>query len=305
MHATADGDPCAPDSPGGRVRDLHAGRVPPNDGKGDNVPEWLKVVLLGALEGSTEYLPVSSTAHLLIAADLFRFRDSIGGTFEIVIQLGAILAVLAFNADDLLTQLRTFPRDAATRRFWTGLALAFLPAAALGFLLRPWIKRVLFASPTVIAWALIAGGIALIAVELVPRRPAATRDLLHVTTRQALLIGVAQATALVPGVSRSGASIVGGLLAGLDRKTATAFSFYLAIPTLGVATIFDLLAALDQLTAARLGQLALGTLVALIVAWLSIGWLLRYVAEHSFIAFGIYRIVAGILVLVLLRAAVL
>jgi len=269
------------------------------------VPEWLKVVILGVLEGLTEFLPVSSTAHLLIAADLLRFRDSIGGTFEIFIQLGAILAVLAFNAGDILAQARAFPRDAATRRFWRCLAIAFLPAAALGFLLRAWIKLVLFDSPAVIAWALIAGGVVLIAVELLPRRPAAARELLHVTPRQALVIGIAQAAALVPGVSRSGASIVGGMIAGLDRKTAAAFSFYLAIPTLGVATIFDLLTALDQLTAARLGQLALGTLVALVVAWLSIGWFLRYVTGHSFVVFGVYRIAAGVLVLALLRAAAL
>lgn len=265
---------------------------------------WLKVLILGIVEGVTEFLPISSTGHLLIVANLLGFRQSVGGTFEIFIQFGAVLAVLGYYARDLLAQARAVRTDGATRRFWLGLVVAFIPAAALGLLLHGWIKRVLFASPTVIACSLIGGGIVLIAAEWMPQRVTA-RALTGVTLRQALGIGVAQVAALIPGVSRSGAAMVGGLLGGLDRKTATAFSFYLAIPTLGAATLLDLLTSLGSLTAGDLGQLLVGTVVAGLVAWLSIGWLLRYVATRSFLAFGIYRIVAGTIILALVAAHIL
>ncbi len=266
--------------------------------------DWLKVVILGIVEGVTEFLPISSTGHLLIAADLLRFQQSVGGTFEIFIQLGAVLAVLGYYARDLLAQARVVRTDAQTRRFWLGIIVAFIPAALVGVLFRRWIKAVLFTSPTVIAWSLIVGGIVLIVVERLPLRPPRTREVTGVTLRQALAIGVAQVAALIPGVSRSGASIVGGLLAGLDRKTATAFSFYLTIPTLGAATLLDLATNLTALTPTELGELLLGLVVALAVAWLSIGWLLRYVATNSFVAFGIYRIVAGAVILLLVQAAI-
>jgi undecaprenyl-diphosphatase len=263
---------------------------------------WWEVVTLGVVEGLTEFLPISSTAHLLIAADLLRFPSSIGGTFEIFIQLGAILAVILYYARDLAAQARAVPASPLARRFWLGILIAFIPAAIVGLALRKWIKAVLFASPQIIAASLIVGGIVLIAVELLPRRPATTTDVERVSFGQALAIGVAQIFALIPGVSRSAASIVGGMLAGLDRSTATTFSFYLAIPTLGAATVVDLLGSLGQLSAGDLTRLAVGTLVAFAVAWLSIGWLLRYVAHHSFVAFGIYRIAAGLAVLALLAA---
>ncbi len=263
------------------------------------VPTWGSVIVLGVVEGLTEFLPISSTAHLLIAADLLGFQNSIGGTFEIFIQLGAILAVVAYYARDLIAQARSLPTSAATRRFWIAVGVAFLPAAAAGLALHSWIKQVLFESPLVIAWALIVGGLVLIAVERLPQRATTTHDLQQVSLLQALGIGVAQVLALVPGVSRSGSSIVGGLLGGLDRRTATAFSFYLAIPTLGAATLADLAGSASQITASDAGRLLLGTIVAMVVAWISIGWLLRYVAGHSFVIFGIYRIVAGALILAL------
>ncbi len=265
-------------------------------------PSWGIVVILGIVEGLTEFLPISSTAHLLIVADLLGFQGNIGGTFEIFIQFGAILAVVAYYASDLLAQARSLPTSAATRRFWIAIVLAFLPAAAVGLALRSWIKQVLFASPSVIAWALILGGIALIVIERLPKRAITAQDVEQVSFGQALGIGVAQVLALVPGVSRSGASMVGGMLGGLDRRTATAFSFYLAIPTLGAATLVDLLGSLGQISGSDVGRLLLGTVVAGVVAWMSIGWLLRYVAGHSFVAFGIYRIVAGALVLALVAA---
>lgn len=263
---------------------------------------WVSVAVLGVVEGLTEFLPISSTAHLLITADLLRFQNSIGGTFEIFIQLGAIFAVIGYYARDLLAQARAIPSSAPTRRFWLSILVAFLPAALVGLLLRGWIKRFLFASPSVIAWSLIIGGIVLIIVERLPQRTAPVRNVEQVSLRQALGIGVAQILALVPGVSRSGASIVGGMLAGLDRSTATTFSFYLAIPTLGAATIVDLLGSLHQITSADISRLLLGTIIAMAVAWVSIGWLLRYVAGHRFVGFGIYRIIAGVLILILVAA---
>lgn len=268
--------------------------------------DWWQVVILGIVQGLTEFLPISSTGHLLIASDLLGFENSIGGTFEIFIQFGTVLAVVGFYARDLLAQARavmggaaTDTETQATRRFWLAILVAFMPAALIGLTLHDWIKTVLFDAPAVIAGSLIIGGIIFIVIERNPPGGHIVSDLKQVTFRQALGIGVAQVFALVPGVSRSGSSIVGGLLARLDRRTATAFSFYLSIPTLGAATVVDLLKSLDQIVPGDIGRLLLGTVVAMIVGWLSIGWLLRYVANHSFVAFGIYRIVAGLVILAL------
>jgi undecaprenyl-diphosphatase len=257
------------------------------------------------VEGLTEFLPISSTAHLLISARLLGFRENIGGTFEVFIQLGAVLAVLGFYARELLAQARAIPTNAAARRFWVNIAVAFLPAAVVGLVLRNWIKEVLFDSPAVIAMSLIVGGLIFILIERRGATPSTTQGTEAISPRQALAIGFAQIFALIPGVSRSGASIVGAMLSGLDRPTATTFSFYLAIPTLGAATIVDLLASLGQVTSADIGRLAVGTIVAMVIAWFSIGWLLRYVAHHNFVVFGIYRIAAGILILGLIAIGIL
>jgi undecaprenyl-diphosphatase len=262
--------------------------------------EWWKIIILGAVEGFTEFLPISSTGHLLIVAKWLHFQESAGGTFEIFIQLGAMLAVIGYYARDLIAQAQAVREDPAIRRFWFNIVVAFLPAAVAGLLLHNWIKAVLFASPTVIAWAFIIGGLVLLAVEWLPKRLVTTTDAMQITRRQALYTGLAQVLALVPGVSRSGATIVGGMLTGVDRAAATRFSFYLAIPTLLAATGYDLLKSIHQLTSSDLGGLALGMIVALITAWISIGWLLRYVANHTFVPFGIYRIIAGLLILWLL-----
>lgn len=260
--------------------------------------DWWKAVILGVVEGLTEFLPISSTGHLLIVSSLLDFEGSLEGTFEIFIQLGAVIAVVGYYAADLWRQARQAPRDPQTRRFWLAIGIAFIPAAVIGLALHDWIKAALF-SPTVIGVALITGGVALIIVERLPRRTATTHDATRLSLRQAIGIGIAQTLALTPGVSRSAASIIGGMLVGLDRRAATTFSFYLAIPTLGAATIVDLLTSLDQVTPGDAGRLFLGLVVSLIVAWLSIGWLLRYVANHSFVVFGIYRIIAGSVVLTL------
>lgn len=260
--------------------------------------EWWKVVILGAVEGFTEFLPISSTGHLLLVAKLLRFAENAGGTFEIFIQLGATLAIFGYYWRELWAQAQAIPTDKLIRRFWFYIFVAFFPAALVGLLLHDWVKAVLFESPALIAGALIVGGVVLIIVEKMPKR-ATTFTAPQITFWQALWIGLAQITALIPGVSRSGATIVGALLAGVDRPAATAFSFYLAIPTLMAATVFDLLSNLDQLTRDDISRLIVGLIVAMITAWISIGWLLRYVANHTFVAFGVYRIIAGVIILTL------
>jgi undecaprenyl-diphosphatase len=265
------------------------------------VNEWLQVIILGIVEGVTEFLPISSTAHLLLTSRVLGFEHSQGGSFEIAIQFGAVLAVIGFYSRDLLAQLRGLRHDPDVRQLWLGILVAFLPAALFGLALHQLIKTVLFATPLVYAATLIGGGIIFL---LVDRRhtTANTTHLRKVTLRQALAIGLAQTVALVPGVSRSGAAIVGGLLAGLDRRTATAFSFYLAIPTLGAATGIELVQTAGSVDATRLGYLLLGTAVSFVVSWLCIGWLLRYVGSHSFAPFAIYRIVLGLVLVGLVLA---
>lgn len=273
-------------------------------------PEWWKVVVLGVVQGITEWLPISSTGHLLIAADLLDYHGSIGGTFEIFIQLGTVLSVVAFYFADLLGQGRALlgqsgrEQAAAARRLWLGIAIAFVPAAVVGLLMRDFIKTVLFETPQVIGAALVFGGVIFLLLERFPRK-AATAELSRITPLQALGVGVAQIFALIPGMSRSGSTIVGGLLGGLDRRTATAFSFYLSIPILGLATLVDLLGSLDLIQPADWGRLLLGAVVAMIVGYVTIGWLLRYIARNTFVAFGVYRIVVGLLIIALAAAGVL
>jgi len=274
-------------------------------------PEWWKVVVLGVVQGITEWLPISSTGHLLITSQLLNYGGSIGGTFEIFIQIGTVVAVIAFYFEDLLGQARallgfgTQSSQLEARRLWLGVVIASLPAALIGLLARDFIKTVLFETPAVIASALIVGGIILLAIERLPMRAAPTSALGRISLLQAFWVGIAQVFALIPGVSRSGSSIVGGLLAGLDRRTATAFSFYLSIPILGATTLVDLLGSLDQIQPSDWGRLILGAVVAMMVGYLTIGWLLRYIAGHSFKAFGIYRILAGLLILALVAVGLL
>ncbi len=269
------------------------------------MPDWLKVILLGIVEGVTEFLPISSTGHLIVAAAMLDFGGAVEGTFEIFIQIGAVVAVMFYYRAQLLEQVIRFPSDAAIRRFWLCVAIAFVPSGLIGFLFLKQIEAVLF-NPTTVALALIVGGIIFLIMErpgVMP--PPRTREALAITPAQALFIGLAQITALVPGVSRSGSSIIGGMLAGLDRAAATQFSFFLAIPTLGIATVYKLLTSLDQIQPSDLFNLILGAVVAGMVAWASIAWLLRYVARNNFVMFGYYRILAGVIILLLVAARML
>lgn len=269
------------------------------------MPEIIQVVILGIVEGITEFLPISSTGHLIVASALLNFQGALGGTFELFIQIGAVVAVIFFYRADLSNQVRSAYRSKASQRFWLNLLIAFVPAAIIGFLFGDEIKSVLF-RPTVVAIALIVGGIVLILVERgKTNAKGSIASLESLSPLQALAVGIAQIFALVPGVSRSGASIVGGMLAGLDRPTATQFSFYLAIPTLGIATIYDLIKSLGDLQGNDLLNLLVGAIVSGIVAWLCIRWLLNYVAKNRLTAFGYYRILAGLVILLLVASGLL
>jgi len=257
------------------------------------------VVILGIVEGLTEFLPISSTGHLILVGHWLGYRGEHAAIFEVVIQVGAILAVIWEYRRQLFAYLGT-PSRPASRRFYANLGLAFLPAAALGLAFHDGIEARLF-GPVPVAVALIVGAVAIVIVE---RAPLKTRShtLDQLTYGQALGIGVAQCAALFPGFSRAGATILGGLVVGLDRPTATLFSFLLAIPTLVGAAVVQLASGMDSLTRAELGWIGLGLVVSFLAAWIAIRWFLRYVSHHSLVVFAWYRIVLGLLVLWLVRA---
>ena len=259
----------------------------------------LSVVILALIEGLTEFLPISSTGHLIVGKSLLGF-DALGTVFEIVIQIGAVCAVILYYRKSLRGQLSRLRGDAGMRRFWLHVAVACAPAAALGLLFEARIEADLFA-PRVVALALLAGGAALLLLEWLLKdriRPGAEALRFdELSMRQALIVGAVQALALIPGASRSGSSIAGGLLAGLSRRAATEFSFYLAIPLLGGATVYKLLKSLPLLGADELLLLLLGAALSALFAWIAIDWLLRYISRHSFVIFGVYRIVAGVVIL--------
>ncbi len=274
----------------------------------------VQAVVLGVVEGLTEFLPISSTGHLIVAERLIGYRDT-GEVFTIVIQLGAILAVVWFYWRELLNQVtRLFQGSRRARRFWLNLIVASVPAAVIGLLFEKAIKAALF-SPLTVAITLILGGVVLWWAETrrkttIPPENSGVKpepDLDSVTLRQAAFIGVAQAVAVIPGVSRSGASIVGGLLTGLNRVTATAFSFFMGIPVLGGAGLYSLYKARNALGSIPGGSLALilGTAVAFVTALISVGWLLKYVSTHDFRGFAVYRVIAGALILVLIATGVM
>jgi undecaprenyl-diphosphatase len=215
--------------------------------------ELWKAIVLGAVEGFTEFLPISSTGHLLVAGRFLDFQSSMGGTFEIFIQLGATLAMLLYFARDLIAQARTVWHSASVQRLWLNVIIAFVPAGLVGFFIHDWIKEVLFVSPYVVPISLILGGIVMFIVERFARGRKQTTDFQQLSHGQALAVGLAQIVSLIPGVSRSGATIVGGMFAGASRAAATRFSFYLAIPTMLIATLYDLLKSFGNISGRRLG----------------------------------------------------
>ncbi len=262
--------------------------------------DFLYALILGVIEGITEFLPISSTGHLLLASALLNFpSEKVRLTFDIFIQIGAVLAAVVYYGRDLIRQARQLPSDRNTQRFWLNVFIAFLPAAVIGLLAERQIDENL-SKPLVIGIALIVGGIVFLFVER-QDRTGTIHSLEQISPIHALTIGIAQVFSLIPGVSRSGASIVGGLLSGLDRVAATSFSFYLFIPTLGAATLYKLYTAFrdQEIVAADLPLFTVGAGAAFVIAYLSIVWLLRYVSNHDFRAFGLYRIVVGVIIVVL------
>jgi undecaprenyl-diphosphatase len=254
-----------------------------------------KALILGVVEGLTEFLPVSSTGHLIVAGDLLNFNDEKGKIFEIAIQTGAILAVVWDYRSKWSEVVRGFPGELAARRFITNLFIAFVPIAALGLLFGKAIKAHLFA-PVPVALAFIIGGLVIFWAE---RRNHVIRinDVDEVRWPDALKLGLAQCFALIPGTSRSGATIIGGLFIGLSRKAAAEFSFFLAVPTLGVATLYELFKNRALLHMADLPLFAVGFVAAFISAALAVRVFIRYVATHDFTVFVIYRILFGFVIL--------
>jgi undecaprenyl-diphosphatase len=249
------------------------------------------VILLGLIEGLTEFLPVSSTGHLLLMGHFLGFKSP-GKTFEVLIQLGAILAVLSVYFTKLMRLLFDMPSDARTRRFVLGVLVAFLPAAVVGASLHKYIKGVLFEEPWLVCTSLIVGGIVLLAVDRMKFEPR-YRDVMDYPVWTAFLIGLAQCLALVPGVSRSGATIVAALLLGSDKRAATEFTFFLAMPTMAGAFAYDLYKNWAILAPEDVKGIALGFVVSFIAGVVVVRYLLGFVSRHGFAPFAWWRIVVG------------
>ena len=256
----------------------------------------IKAFILGIVEGLTEFLPVSSTGHLILVGDLLHFNDDKGKIFEIVIQMGAILAVCWEYRAKITAVITGLPSRRPAQKFALNLAIAFMPLASLGLLFGDYITRVLF-KPVPVALAFIVGAFVIIWAEKREHK-IRVHDVDDLTPLDALLLGFAQACALIPGTSRSGSTIIGGLLFGLSRKAATEFSFFLAIPTLVVASFYKLYKHRELLDiASDAPYFAVGLIAAFISALLAIKGLLRYISHHDFIIFAWYRIAFGLIVL--------
>jgi undecaprenyl-diphosphatase len=256
---------------------------------------WVLAALLGIVQGLTEFLPVSSTAHLLIGARLLGFDDP-GGIFTVMIQLGSIVAIVWLYRAKILRVLAGLPSDAEARHFVLMIVVAFLPAAVAGLLFSGYVKRVLYTTPSVIAVSFVAGGIIMLIAERVRPQPSVL-NADHTSLWRALGIGACQTLALIPGVSRSGATIVGAMLLGLDRPAAAEFSFFLAIPTLSAAFAHDLFKARHDLGAARVEEIAIGFVAAFVASAIVIEPFLAIVRRRGFVPFAWYRIAAGVLIL--------
>ena len=267
----------------------------------------VKAAILGIVEGLTEFLPISSTGHLILASSLLGFRGDNVATFEIAIQTGAMFAVMWEYRARLIGTVAGILRDATAQRFALNVAVAFVPAVVLGLAFGSMIKARLF-HPVPVATAFVVGGLIILWVERRHHRRFGERDLQgqrlarvptvdDMTALDAFKVGLVQCVALIPGMSRSGSTIIGGMLFGLSRRAATEFSFYLAIPTLIGAGVYSLWKQRDALTTADLPVFAVGTVFAFVSALLCIRWLIRYVATHDFTVFAWYRIAFGGVVL--------
>lgn len=256
---------------------------------------FLKALLMGIVEGLTEFLPISSTGHLIVLGDVLNFHSK-GKVFEIAIQLGAVLAVVVEYRRRFVHVLTHIGREPATNRFVLNLLLAFAPAAVVGVLFNKQIKAFLF-NPLSVATALVVGGLLILWIEKRQRTPKVTR-VEDMRPRDALMVGLAQVLALIPGTSRSGSTIMGGMLWGLERKTATEFSFFLAVPVMISATLYDILKHYREFSAADVQLIAVGFVAAFVAGLLAVKALLKFVASKDYIPFAWYRIVFGGIILI-------
>ena len=256
----------------------------------------LKAAIMGVVEGLTEFLPISSTGHLILAGSLLGFDDAKAKVFDIAIQTGAIFAVILVYWQRIRDTLVALPTQRQAQRFALNVLIGFFPAVVLGLLLGKAIKAHLF-TPTVVASTFIIGGFIILWAER--RQQAAVRiaSVDDMGSWDALKVGLVQCLAMIPGTSRSGATIIGGMLLGLSRKAATDYSFFLAIPTLIGAGVYSLYKERALLSMADMPVFAVGLVFSFISAWLCVRWLLRYISSHSFVPFAYYRIAFGLLVL--------
>lgn len=267
------------------------------------LPIWLLSIILGIVEGLTEFIPVSSTGHLIIADNFLQFKQALGSPekaelFEVVIQLGAILAIGFIYRRDLWSAIGATNTTSAPGRLRTNLLVAFLPAAIVGFLLHKTITTYLF-SPLTVSISLIIGGIIIIYVESFISVHRQKTEIKTMTIKDALIVGFSQMLSLIPGVSRSGATIIGGMSGGMTREAATEFSFLLSFPIMIAASLYELYKNRDVLSSDMYSTLGIGFLVSFITALIVVRWLISYVRRHNFVGFGIYRIIFGSLVLIL------
>ena len=262
------------------------------------MPDWIAAIILGIVEGLTEYIPVSSTGHMLLLGHFLGF-ESKGKLFEIVIQLGAVLALVSVYFQRLWELATSWPTNPEARRFLIGLLLAFLPAVVVGMIAYEFIKQVLFKAPIVVCVSLVMGGLVLLLVDMFPRKPK-----LFAADRYPLLtyfvIGCAQCLAMIPGVSRSGSSIVAALLMGADRRSAAEFSFFLALPTMGAAVVYDVYKNRKEIDFNDAGLIAVGFVMAFLTALVVVRFLLEFVSKHGFAVFAWWRIFIGVVGMVAL-----
>lgn len=258
----------------------------------------LEAIILGIIEGITEFLPISSTGHLILAGEVLKFHD-VENIFTVVVQLGSIAGVIWYYRRDLLSKVRgLFAREEQALRFWKLMLIATIPAGIIGLLIESSMDR--FTTPVVVATSLIIGGIVLWAVDRKPtNKEEKQADIGSIGFKQALLVGFAQCVAIIPGVSRSGATIVGGLATGLNRPTAAAFSFYLSMPVIIMASGYKLVKHGDAVSQISGGPAALiaGVVAAFVTALFVIKWLMHYISKHNFRPFAYYRIALGVVIL--------
>lgn len=272
-------------------------------------PLWLLAIILGIVEGLTEFIPVSSSGHLIIVSDFLKFQQRLGSPekvelFVVVIQLGAILAVGYYFRQKLWRSLTSKDVVSTGGRLRTNLLIAFIPAVIFGYFFHPFIAKHLFTTVTV-AISLIIGGIAIILIEKKSNKEKHILPLEEMSVKEAVWVGLAQVVSLIPGVSRAGATIIGGMLSGLTRSASTEFSFLLSFPIMMAASGYEIVKYHDLLEPNMIGALAIGFVVAFFSALVVVAWLIKFVQRHTFVGFGVYRIVFGAFLLLLTFLGVL